>query len=131
RSSHAPGRTCAAEVTWRRTTYRRAAASTGSIFHASSVKTAGRLEIRFGRKEPANQRHAGRRIGTGKRPRRGRRACWSGPRGDVCEQPNVAASNTGQFLFTINAALNYDHLNVGRDRPTDQSRQGPRAEDEN
>src|SRR5436305_7138080 len=37
----------------------------------------------------------------------------------------------GSFFLLFNAALNYDHLNVGRDRPTDQRRQGPRAEDKN
>src|SRR5207244_8793053 len=37
----------------------------------------------------------------------------------------------GSFSLLFNAALNYDHLNVGRDRPTDQRRQGPRAEDKN
>jgi hypothetical protein len=35
----------------------------------------------------------------------------------------------GSFFLIFNAALNYDHLNAGRDRPADQRSGGARTED--
>jgi Zinc carboxypeptidase len=36
----------------------------------------------------------------------------------------------GSFFLLFNAALNYDHLNVGRDRPANQRGQGTRGDDD-
>ena len=37
----------------------------------------------------------------------------------------------GSFFLIFNAALNYDHLGAGRDRPADQRNSGTRTEDNN
>jgi hypothetical protein len=36
----------------------------------------------------------------------------------------------GSFFLVFNAALNFDHLNAGRDRPAGQGNQGPRTDDD-